>query len=924
MAKKVYKHNDYYGYINKIQSMALSNPEWFWGDSADAAEARQWLYDNNAEAIIDEIYDYTPEDIKKKIPYKKLTTNKAQEVYNQGIRDTANETSKYVAGTLAASVAAPYIISAFPTIASEVAATSKFLATPAGKAAMSKLASDMAVSTAVGETVNESARLSGYNGFGDLISQSVGVDPKTKGYNFISGAADFLNPGYIIGGSMANRVWNATKLGAIESNNLTTQAIERNKALREVADNAKQRLSDTFGDLKTSIVKRVNRAKDKVATTEVPENSIISEITHIVTEPENVIQSEPYLIREPSLQNEARRRIITEATLPENVSAETRPVSAVIEPAEWTPKEPLSAEDYSVLSRNGLGIYDIENLRQRGYTPEQLRGFNYPATPGTSTNARANIINSALRRRGIRPEAGSRADFTREAIANQPVYHAPNNVIELDLPGNYRVGPGQPVTMREIDNAIRDGILPVDFDFSQLQLASPESINYYYSHFPSRVTGYTIEPRAVRPRRRIPNQSIIEPIVVEPTSPISQASTQWLSGARSVFDDALQIEAHDLNKSLSTLSEEEFRTMAPVIKTRITALRDKVLSSGQTPSVEEARSMIKQELINLYRDEYNKLYKVELPNFTGEFDRARTHAINSRPIFLTDTHALNAIFKDGDIGAGRWDISNPTIAATPYTIENVPLEFVSGVEGSSFIDPNPTKNIVGSYSHFSVFGRNAANLRRLIETVFGDTATHGKLAYEGNKSMDSTKMYNKLAAKSAKNGKGVILFDGLKDINKTDNKYNYVHTNDYAGTIYKPFQDELGTIEELSTQKITDNVENFSQVLKYTDPRIFKAFGGTPEFKAIIQRPGQSAQYIDLPYSAVRNPNGTTDYVFDFLNTDAAGNHTSEAWKILDDFDQEMLRKKNAGESLEGYKLGMLHPLTGFRSFKQGGILKRK
>ena len=37
-----------------------------------------------------------------------------------------------------------------------------------------------------------------------------------------------------------------------------------------------------------------------------------------------------------------------------------------------------------------------------------------------------------------------------------------------------------------------------------------------------------------------------------------------------------------------------------------------------------------------------------------------------------------------------------------------------------------------------------------------------------------------------------------------------------------------------------------------------------------------------------------------------------------------MVRKKNAGESLFGYKFGMLHPLTGFRSFKHGGIVKRK
>ena len=42
-------------------------------------------------------------------------------------------------------------------------------------------------------------------------------------------------------------------------------------------------------------------------------------------------------------------------------------------------------------------------------------------------------------------------------------------------------------------------------------------------------------------------------------------------------------------------------------------------------------------------------------------------------------------------------------------------------------------------------------------------------------------MYNRHASSAAKEGKGVILFDGLKDINRTDNMYNYVHTNDYAG-----------------------------------------------------------------------------------------------------------------------------------------------
>ena len=72
MAKKIYKHNDYYGYINKIQEKAISNPDWFWSDAEDASNARQWLHDNNAGAIVDEIYDNTPDDIKKKISYMEL------------------------------------------------------------------------------------------------------------------------------------------------------------------------------------------------------------------------------------------------------------------------------------------------------------------------------------------------------------------------------------------------------------------------------------------------------------------------------------------------------------------------------------------------------------------------------------------------------------------------------------------------------------------------------------------------------------------------------------------------------------------------------------------------------------------------------------------------------------------------------------
>ena len=296
---------------------------------------------------------------------------------------------------------------------------------------------------------------------------------------------------------------------------------------REIVDNSKQRLSDTFRNLKSSIVKRVNRTKDGVTTTEVPENIVgqevpIEQIVRIVTEPENVIREQPGLIREPSLQNAGRRRIIEEATIPENTPAVTEPVNITVESPNWVPKEPTSVPDYAILSRHGLGRYDVENLRQRGYTPEQLMGFNYPASPEVRTNARANLIASRLSENGVHPEARSRADFTREALASQPVYHAPSDLSGLNLSGNYRVGPGQPITMTEIDDAIRNGILPEDFDFSQLRLATPESINSYYTHYPINGRDYNIRPSSTRP-------TVAEPRVVESTSPRTSASSSSIT-----------------------------------------------------------------------------------------------------------------------------------------------------------------------------------------------------------------------------------------------------------------------------------------------------------------------------------------------------------------------------------------------------------
>lgn len=108
---KTYKHNDYYGYINKIQEKAISNPQWFWSDTDDASQARQWLYDNNANAIVDNIYENTPEDIQKTISYKKLSNTSGTKKMTSGIHsaqknfmDTAGAIGLQSAGTVALTV----------------------------------------------------------------------------------------------------------------------------------------------------------------------------------------------------------------------------------------------------------------------------------------------------------------------------------------------------------------------------------------------------------------------------------------------------------------------------------------------------------------------------------------------------------------------------------------------------------------------------------------------------------------------------------------------------------------------------------------------------------------------------------------------------------------------------------------------------
>lgn len=67
--------------------MQFNTPEWFWSDDQKVQEARQWLHDNGASAVIDTIYEETPDNIKKNVDNKKLSTNIKTDKIKQDIYD---------------------------------------------------------------------------------------------------------------------------------------------------------------------------------------------------------------------------------------------------------------------------------------------------------------------------------------------------------------------------------------------------------------------------------------------------------------------------------------------------------------------------------------------------------------------------------------------------------------------------------------------------------------------------------------------------------------------------------------------------------------------------------------------------------------------------------------------------------------------
>lgn len=177
---KKYNSNKYYRYINDIQEYGIRNPEWFWSDLPKAREAREWLYNNNANDIIEEIYKYTPDTIKSTINPKKLPTEtKIEKVKNNIYKGQ----KKFIdtAGAISLTTA-PLIPLGGALISSPIAT----LLGIAGGVAGGKLTDNFINKRSNGK----------YNTFGEYIRKG-----ENKGET-LNTLTEFLNPGAIIGGTI--------------------------------------------------------------------------------------------------------------------------------------------------------------------------------------------------------------------------------------------------------------------------------------------------------------------------------------------------------------------------------------------------------------------------------------------------------------------------------------------------------------------------------------------------------------------------------------------------------------------------------------------------------------------------------------------------------------------------------------------------
>ena len=165
-----YKHNDYYGYINKVQERAISDPQWFWSNSEDALQARTWLRNNGAQSIIDDIYNNTPEEMRMSIPSTMLSKSQREGRVLDYQREHTNKAAEKVFEGGIALAGAPALISSFA--AAPVATAYGLYGGWIGSKLGSKIGAKIGNNNVTTDTVN--------NGYGSVVHTN--IDSSSKAF----------------------------------------------------------------------------------------------------------------------------------------------------------------------------------------------------------------------------------------------------------------------------------------------------------------------------------------------------------------------------------------------------------------------------------------------------------------------------------------------------------------------------------------------------------------------------------------------------------------------------------------------------------------------------------------------------------------------------------------------------------------------
>lgn len=178
---------EHYDYINKVQERALKDPNWFW-NTDEGTTARQWLYDNGATSIVENIYNYTPENIQKTIDSKKLPHSVSKQRLVSDIHsaqnkflDTAGAIGLQSAGTVGLAIGA--------ATAPEVTLPAIIGGLAGGKAT---------------DKIIEKKSKGKYTSWGTMLR---GNKDWGQTGNILS---EFTNPGFIVGGGIATGAVNRT------------------------------------------------------------------------------------------------------------------------------------------------------------------------------------------------------------------------------------------------------------------------------------------------------------------------------------------------------------------------------------------------------------------------------------------------------------------------------------------------------------------------------------------------------------------------------------------------------------------------------------------------------------------------------------------------------------------------------------------